>query len=197
MYAQRRWIVLCLAFLGLSGCEELKSLTEAETTTAASDNRRSFPAVWISASWSSGKTGLPLTARSVFPTAPFVSLCPTSVIIMENHTMKYAAYPFGDILLIGNNCTVPIFVAVCRTAGTGGQPSPSIPTCGVDPRKTSGFNFNIQRLGAASTANPYPFGNTPIALDVEVFYCGAGSDFNFSVSKPKAGADPTDCIEVP
>lgn len=197
MAARRRCIAGFAFLLALVGCDELKSLTEATGATAATDTRRSFPAVWISASWSNGKTGLPLTSRSVYPLAPFVPLCPISAIILENHTTKYAAYPFGDILLIGNNCTAVVFVAVCRTAGTGGQPSPSIPTCGVDPRKTSGTNFNIQRLGAARAAFPSPFGSTPLALDVEVFYCGAGSDFNFSVSKPKAGSDPTDCIEVP
>lgn len=195
MSAQRRWVVSCLACIGLSGCDALKTLTETETPAA--DTRRSFPAVWIGASWNSGKTGLPLTARSVFPTSYFGSLCPTSAIVLENHTTKYAAYPFGDILLIGNNCTVAVYVAVCRTAGSGGLPSPSIPTCATDPRQTPGLSFNIKRLGPTSTAFPQPFGDTPLALDVELFYCGAGSDFNFSVSKPKAGAAPTDCVEVP
>lgn len=197
MSTQRRSIAVSAVMLALVGCNELKSLTEPTGAVAQTDARRSFPAVWISASWSNGKTGTPSTSRSVYPPAPFVPLCPVSAIILENHTTRYAAYPFGDILLIGNNCTAVVYVAVCRTAGTGGLPSPSIPTCAVDPRKTAGGNFNIQRLGAATAAFPYPFGTTPLALDVEVFYCGAGSDFNFSVSKPKAGANPTDCIEVP
>src|SRR5690348_8483651 len=109
MHTPRRSLVFCFAVLALNGCKELTDLTAIDDSTATTDTRRSFPAVWISASWSSGKTGLPLTSRSVFPTSFVGSLCPVSVIQMENHVTKYPAYPFGDILLIGNNCTVPVF----------------------------------------------------------------------------------------
>ncbi|MEA3246104.1 MAG: hypothetical protein U9Q74_08085 [Gemmatimonadota bacterium] len=185
----RAWIVgvEVAGVAALGGCDALNSLVDTDT-------RQTFPAVWVHASWSGGRTGTPLESKGVFPANYFGAVCPANSVVLENHTTKYAAFPFGDILLLSNTCGNIIWVAVCRTSGSGGVASPSIPTCSPDPRDTPGDHFNIQRLSGAG--GPYPFGNTPINLDVEVFWCGTGSDFNFSVSKPRSGAKATDCVEV-
>lgn len=148
-----------------------------------------FKSVWITASWSGGRTGTPLNSRAVSPTTYVGSLCPAAALLLENHTTRYAAFPFGDILIITNNCTSFIYeVAVCRTAGSGGVAS-ALPLCAVDPRETLASHLDIQRIGSGSHQ---PYGTTPIDLDISIFYCSQGSHLNLGQIP---GKSPTDCVE--
>jgi hypothetical protein len=177
----RAWPMLA-ALAGLAACSGITdALTSASKTT--------YKSVWINASWSGGRTGTPLESTADTPTSYVGSLCPANAILMENHTTRYAAFPFGDILILTNNCTIAIeYVAMCRTAGSGSVAA-SIPVCATDPRQTPASNLNIHRLGRGV---PDPWGTTSVNLDVNVFYCAQGSHLNLGEISGKA---PTDCVE--
>jgi hypothetical protein len=169
-----------LALVTLAACSGL--------TDALSPTKSTYKSVWINASWSGGRTGTPLASTADSPVDYVGSLCPANALLLENHTTRYAAFPNGDILIVTNNCTIPIeYVAICRTAGSGGSAS-SIPVCATDPRQTPVSNFNVHRLGRGS---PDPWGTTSLNLDINVFYCAQSSHLNFGEI---SGKPPTDCV---
>lgn len=173
--------LILLATLG--GC---KSLTDS---LSAVGQKSTYKSVWINAGWSGGRTGTPLSSKADSPVDYVGSLCPANSLLLENHTTRYAAFPFGDILIVTNNCAIVIeYVAICRTSGSGGGTAASLPVCSVDPRQTPSGNLNIHRLGKGS---PDPWGTTSINLDINVFYCAQGSHFNFGEVSAKP---PTDCV---
>lgn len=182
-----RKLGLAAALLAVTtGCTSFDSLV------APTESRQSFAAVWVSASWSGGRTGTPLESRGVFPTTYVGALCPASSLRLENHVTTYSAFPLGDALILTNLCGNVLYVAVCRTSGASGGGA-TIPVCATDPRQTPRSNLNVYRL---SPGIAQPVGTTSVNLSVEVFWCGTGSDFNFSVATPKSGAAPTDCVQV-
>ena len=179
----------------LSGCVA-SGVTDPGTANTGVDNRRAFPAVRISASWSGGKTGLPSLSAITPPPGSFGTLCAASAFVVENHPTQYtASFANGGatFLVIGSSCAIPTFVAVCRAGGA--QQISSFGTCASDPRLTEATNVTVLRVGAATTARPVSFGETSTALNIELFFCSDLSDLNFSLAKPKPGVAPTDCVE--
>jgi hypothetical protein len=166
----------------VAGCP---SLTDS---LSAGDSKTTYQSVWINASWSGGRTGTPLSSKAVTPNDYVGSLCPANALLLENHTTKYPAFPFGDILIVTNNCTIVIdYVAICRTSGSSGTAS-TLPVCATDPRQTPASRLNIHRLGRST---PDPWGSTSVDLDINVFYCAQGSHLNLGEVSGKA---PTDCV---
>jgi hypothetical protein len=181
--------------VALSGCVASGTFDPGSANTGA-DNRRAFPAVRISASWSAGKTGLPSASTATPPPGSFGTLCAANTFAVENHPTQYTS-SFADggatLLVVGSTCTIPTFFAVCR-AGASPQTS-AFGVCASDPRLTEAANVTVLRVGAATTARPVSFGPTSTALDIELFFCSDLSDFNFSLARPKPGVSPTDCVE--
>ena len=96
---------------------------------------RTFKSVWITASWTGGRTGRPLNSRGIDPLAGTClgRLCFSSSLTLENHPESDLTVD-GNGFYVRNSCsTAPSDVAFCRTAGSGGGPS-SIPICAVDPK---------------------------------------------------------------
>jgi hypothetical protein len=177
----RAWPMM-VALACLTACS---GITDALTAPS----KTTYKSVWINATWTGGRTGTPLESKAETPPSYVGSLCPANSILMENHTTRYAAFPFGDILILTNNCTIAIeYVAICRTAGSGSTAG-SIPVCATDPRQTPGSNLKIHRLGSGV---PDPWGTTSVNLDINVFYCAKGSHLNLGELSGKA---PTDCVE--
>ena len=189
---RRVFVVASAALLAAGGCSVTKI---TDPGNSGLETRRTFPAVWINASWTNGATGLPSRITSQSPATPFGQLCTPSQIVLENHTTKYANVP-GDILLVGNGCSFLVAVAVCQTFGATGSTASQIPYCDVEPRLTTGFNLSVQRIIAANTAHPFPFGATPQTLEINLFFCSDGSDFNFAQLSPVKNIAPTDCVEL-
>ena len=184
-------LAVVAASLVLSSCSAVGDLT------STTPDKRTYKAVWVNASWSGGRTGTPLSSKAVDPVTFFGSLCPARVLLLENHPSQYAFYPFGTEFVARNTCTVAIYVAYCRTAGSGGG-SADVPTCAVDPRETSISNVKFLRIGTTSTPALLAL-TTPVNFDVNVFWCSdnAGQPapnygFNFGSVK---GASQLDCVE--
>jgi hypothetical protein len=172
--------VLCLA-----GCP---SLTDSLSPTAG---KKTYPSIWIYASWSGGRTGTPLESKAVTPSNIIGSYCPANSLVPLNHSTSSALPPgYDQGLVVQSNCTSLISeVAACNTAGTGGTAN-SMGTCGVDPRKTSSSNLLILPLPPLSKTTGY-YGRTSLNLDVNLFYCATGSHMNLG---EVSGKDPTDCV---
>ena len=172
-----------LIVLQLAGCKSLTDSLAAGTTT-----KRTYPSIWINASWSGGRTGTPLDVKAVTPNNIVGSYCPATSIQLYNHTTKFPPFPLGDGLILYSNCSAFILeAAVCATAGSGGG-NGSLPICAVDPRQTPSNSVEINPL---STQSPMPYGATGVNLSINVFYCAAGSSLNFG---QVASAAPTDCV---
>ena len=189
--------VCAYACAALSGCVA-SGITDPGTANTGVDNRRAFPAVRISVSWSGGKTGLPSLSAITPPPGSFGTLCAPSSFVVENHPTQYTTvFTNGGatLLVIGSSCAIPTFVAVCRANGAGAPETSSFGKCADDPRFTEVANVTVFRVGALTTARPVSFGQTSTTLDVEIFYCSDLSDLNFSLAKPKPGVAPTDCVE--
>jgi len=160
-------------------------------------NKRTFPAVWVSASWSGGRTGSPLNSRGIDPPSHFGALCPANTLSLENHPSND---PFIDLDYPGSGslnarftgCTpLPLNLAACRTAGSGGGTS-DIPICSIDPRLTPSSNVKaIQRIGSVFTR----LGTTPINFDVNIFWCSDTSDLNIYSLNRTTSASNLDCVE--
>lgn len=181
-----RCVVLTVGFAGLTACEASDEVLSPEPPAPAA---RRFQAVWINASWSGGRTGTPLGVKAVSPSSFFGRLCPASSLVMENHSTRFPGFGSTDILVISNNCTIPVLIAVCATAGSGGSGS-SLPVCAIDPRKTPLNRVKIARLSGGG--QPEPLGQTSRNLDINVFFCSDISTFNWG---KVPGADPTDCVD--
>ena len=184
---------LCLT---LSACIG-SGVTDPGTVNTIQDNRRAFPAVWISASWSAGVAGAPTAVSTVLPSGYFGTLCAVSSLVIENHPTKYANLTGGgaQFLVIGSSCTLPVNLAVCRNVGSSGTTSPPLGPCAAEPRQSLIENVQVQRVGAATTTAPVAFGATSLNVAVEIFMCSDLSDFNFRLAAPKFGVAQTDCVE--
>lgn len=185
------------AVLLLSGCVA-SGTTDPGTVNTIQDNRRAFPALWISASWTAGVAGAPtLTVVVPPPVGFFGTLCAANSLVIENHPTKYANLTGGGaaFLVIGSNCTIPVNIAICRNAGATGTTSPPLGVCATEPRTTLGDNIQYQRVGANTGSTPVAFGATSLNLGVEIFICSDLSEFNFRTFPPKLLVAPTDCVE--
>jgi hypothetical protein len=180
----------------VSGCIGTGTL-DPGTANTATDNRRAFQAVRISASWTAGKTGLPSTRTVTPPAGFFGTLCAASDFVVENHPTNYTTLPGGvaTLFVVGSNCAIPTYVAVCRGGSSGAGQTSAFPACAADPRFTEGGTISMLRVAASSLARPISFGETSTTLDVELFFCSDRSAFNFMMAVPKAGVAPTDCVE--
>jgi hypothetical protein len=166
----------------LSGCPSL----DAITAPAAKDT---FPTVMITATWSGGATGAPIDVKSVTPTTYTGSLCPANSLLMLNHSHNYDGQ-FGTgstALVLTNNCTVGYFAAICVASGSGGTAT-NLPTCAIDPRKSTSNQLFITRL---SPSSPNPVGQTGVALTVVIQYCSTTTTFNLGTV---SSANSTDCV---
>ena len=154
-------------------------------------NKRTFPAVWITASWSGGATGTPLSSRGIDPLTHFGTLCLANSITLKNHPGGLFAGADDTLFATNTGCSAAMTtVAFCRTSGSGGGAS-SIPTCAIDPRETPFNNLRIvavSRLGVGT-----PVGTTPINFDVNVFWCSDQSTFNYD--RRVSGKPLMECIE--
>lgn len=173
-----------LLLMCLCGCP---SLTDA---VSPGSGRQTYPSIWIYASWSGGRTGTPLESKAVTPNTIIGSYCLASSLVPLNHYAGYALQGLDQGLVVDSDCTSSIYeLAACNTAGSGGTGN-SMGICGTDPRKTSPSNLLIIPLAALSKRNGY-FGRAGLNLDVNLFYCAAGSHLNLG---QVAGKDPTDCV---
>lgn len=164
----------------LTACPSVDSITAPAKDT--------FPAVMITATWSGGATGAPIDVKSVSPTTYTGSLCPASSLLMLNHSHNYDQQ-FGTgstALVLTSNCTVGYFAAICAAAGSGGTAT-TLPTCAIDPRKSTANQLLITRLGKT----PNPVGQTGVALTVVIQYCSTTTSFNLGTV---SGANSTDCV---
>src|SRR5512140_1632331 len=96
-------VLPAIAFLlALGSC---KSITDALNASTAS-NLKTYPPIWINASWQGGRTGTPLQVKSVIPPTLTGAYCPPNAIDMENHlqTSQYYARGWENSLTITNNC---------------------------------------------------------------------------------------------
>ncbi|MBZ5555740.1 MAG: fibronectin type III domain-containing protein [Acidobacteriia bacterium] len=171
----------------------------ASSTTTTTGGTRTFPAVWVNASWVGGRTGTPLSSKGIDPPSHFGALCPASSLLLENHP---SYDPFLDLDFPGSGtlyatfsgCTpLPSNLAMCRTSGSGGGSS-NIPTCSSDPRTTPASNVvPIQHIGTVHT----PIGTaTPINFDVNIFWCSDQSEINvFRAVGRLTTAANLDCVE--
>ena len=161
------------------------SVADLTTPKAAS-----WPAVWVSATWSGGRTGTPLSSRGIDPNTHTGNLCPAKVLTLENHPTEYSYYPFGTEFVGSNSCTVAIEIAYCRTAGSGGG-SADVPVCDTDPRQTPESNLKFARIGSGTDHHLLAL-TTPLNFDVQVFWCSDDSSFNLGAVK---GVASTDCVQ--
>lgn len=180
----------------LSACVGTGTL-DPGTANTATDNRRAFQAVRISASWTGGKTGLPSSRTVTLPVGFIGTLCAATDFVAENHPTQYATLPGGGaaLFVVGSNCAQPTYVAVCRGGSSGAGQTSAFAACAADPRFTEGGTITMLRVAATSLTRPISFGETSATLDVELFFCSDRSAFNFTLSVPKAGVAPTDCVE--
>ena len=186
-----------LGFMMLvSGCVGTGTL-DPGTANTATDNRRAFQAVRISASWTAGKTGLPSSRTVTLPAGFFGTLCAATDFVAENHPTTYSTLPGGGatLFVVGSNCAQPTYVAVCRGGSSGAGQTSAFAACAADPRYTEGGTMAMLRVAASSLTRPISFGETSTTLDVELFFCSDRSAFNFTMTVPKAGVAPTDCVE--
>lgn len=174
-----------LFVLCLSGCP---SISDSLSPTAG---KKTYPSIWIYASWGGGRTGTPLQSTAVTPNTIIGAYCPANSLVLLNHSTSSTLPPgYDQGFLVQSNCTSLISeVAACNTAGSGGTAN-SMGICGTDPRKTSANNLLILPLPPLSKTTGY-FGRTSLGLDVNVFYCATGSHMNLG---EVAGKDPTDCV---
>jgi hypothetical protein len=149
-----------------------------------------WPAVWVSATWSGGRTGTPLSSRGVDPNTHTGSLCPAKVLTLENHPNEYSYYPFGTEFVGTNSCTIAIEIAYCRTAGNGGG-NADVPVCSIDPRQTPEGNLKFARILSGTDHHLLAL-TTPVDFDIQVFWCSDDSSFNLGAVK---GVAPTDCVQ--
>lgn len=153
-------------------------------------SKKTFKAVWINANWQGGRTGTPLEVKNVTPDTGVGMLCPAEALVLENHVSYHAMDPTK--LWITNKCDHAISeVAVCMTASGSGGAAEFLRTCAVDPRETPADNLDIHHIGAIGSG-PELYGDTPVDLDISVFYCSTGSHMNFGEVKY---ISPTDCVE--
>ena len=138
-------------------------------------------------------TGVQTCALPIF----FGTLCAASDFVVENHPTNYTTLPGGGatLFVVGSNCAIPTYVAVCRGGSSGAGQTSAFPACAADPRFTEGGTISMLRVAASSLARPISFGETSTTLDVELFFCSDRSAFNFMMAVPKAGVAPTDCVE--
>jgi hypothetical protein len=179
---KKRLACVIAASVLLSGCPSL----DAITAPAAKDT---FPTVMITATWSGGATGAPIDVKSVTPTTYTGSLCPANSLLMLNHSHNYDGQ-FGTgstALVLTNNCTVGYFAAICVASGSGGTAT-NLPTCAIDPRKSTSNQLFITRL---SPSSPNPVGQTGVALTVVIQYCSTTTTFNLGTV---SSANSTDCV---
>lgn len=175
-----------LPLLGLlCGCP---SLTDA---VSPGSSKQTYPAIWINASWSGGRTGTPLESKAVTPNNIVGSYCPAGSIVPLNHYAPYAGGIVNEGLFVDSNCTALIGeMAACVSAGSGGVAPAALKTCGVDPRKTSPSQLLIYPVPPLAKRTVF-YGGTGVALDVNLFYCATGSHLNLG---QVAGKDPTECV---
>ncbi|MBI3402476.1 MAG: fibronectin type III domain-containing protein [Acidobacteria bacterium] len=168
-------------------------VTLLANSTTTTTGKRTFPAVWVSASWIGGRTGTPLSSRGIDPTTHFGTLCLANSITLKNHPDPNGSYFHSDdsLFALNTGCSAPMTtVAFCRTSGSGGGAS-SIPICATDPRETPLSNLGITAVGRSGAGTW--IGTTPINFDVNVFWCSDQSTFNYDRRVP--GKPLLECVE--
>jgi hypothetical protein len=182
----RRGVTAVLSFLVMAACN-LGYLTEPSGGTT-------YQSVWINATWNGGRTGSPLSSRTYGPGSFTGSYCPSSSLILENHSSRYQDVFSNSpsVLVFKNTCTGSANLLVCVTAGSGGNFS-EFPVCNVDPRTTPLSRLASVDMGPnGSGLQSTTWRETGVNLDLNIFYCGAGDAFTAGVI---SGANPTDCLQ--
>jgi hypothetical protein len=166
------------------------SPTPSPTPTPAPGGTRSFKSVWITASWSGGRTGSPLNSRGIDPLAGtfFGSLCLANSVTLTLEDHPERATSEGQRELWAASSCGPMTVAFCRTAGSGGGAS-SIPICAVDPKETP---FNNVYLAPRIGSRTY-IGTAPPSFDINVFWCSSTSHIN-ALGTLVSGVPRMDCV---
>jgi hypothetical protein len=191
MPMNRRILVLAAAagLFSASGCD----LSKLAGTTSAISTTQS---IWISASWSGGRTGTPLESKGVTPNNLNGSYCPANSVQLYNHGSPIPGWTNVAGLMIRNTCTSPVHYLICSTSG--GSQVNSIPKCSIDPRQTPPGNMLTIDLGESDSKGCvgwvdrcYTYvANTQLDAGVNVFYCPTDSQFTLGVVDSDA---PTDC----
>ena len=117
--------------------------------------------VWITASWTGGAAGAPNDRTDREPATFQGQLCPAASVLLTNQTA-------GAVLNVINNCTIPMSLAICATAGGLAQPNLGLEDCAVDP-----FDTPLSRLKLITLlpGNLGDYVNASPILSIQVFYC--------------------------
>ena len=143
------------------------------------------PAVWITASWSGGRTTTPLDEKSQEPQYWDGQLCHADTIVLDNYNysellkLRLLTWcPPGtnvcSSLVIHNNCSIPVSVWMCLASGSGGRIPPGAnlhQICATDPQQTSPENMLPAVLPPGMND---PISETSPNLTLDLFYCGNG-----------------------
>ena len=151
-------IIALSGLIAVLGCTAL---------TGVGDLGGNFEPVWITASWTGGAAGPPNDRTNREPAEFQGQLCPASSVILTNQSA-------GAVLNVINNCTIPMTLAICVTAGGLIQPDLGLDDCAVDPFDTSLFNFKLITLNPGNVGD---FVNSTPALSVQIFYCSDETQF--------------------
>lgn len=123
--------------------------------------------VWITASWTGGAAGAPNDRTDREPAEFQGQLCPASSLALTNQTA-------GAVLNVINNCTIPMTLAICATAGGLAQPDLGLDDCATDP-----FDTPLSRLKLITLfpGNLGDYVNSSQILSIQVFYCSDETQF--------------------
>ena len=123
--------------------------------------------VWITASWTGGAAGAPNDRTDREPADFQGQLCPASSLALTNQTA-------GVVLNVINNCTIPMTLAICATAGGLAQPNLGLDDCATDPFDTPLSRFKLITLFPGNLGD---YVNSSQILSIQVFYCSDETQF--------------------
>jgi hypothetical protein len=172
--------MLCVCQVFSSGC--------GGPSIIPSPGPKTYPATWITASWSGGRTTTPSDERTMqVPQYPLSPICPPNALTLENYNYPellslrmLGDCPLGTTtcsnLVLVNNCNASINVGVCLASGSGGSipPGANLRTeCAQDPMQTPQQNLFMTTLAANFARNE--ISQVSPNLAISVFFCG-GND---------------------
>jgi len=143
-----------------------------------------WPPVWITATWSGGRTGPPLQLQSQTPETWDGQLCPPAGLDLYNIDRPQSlsmggnsdCAPFDPTcvnLLIRNRCPSTVTAVMCVASGSGAAPprgASLTAICPTDPTQADPLALSSEPLFPGL----YPVSVTTANLTVNIFYCGSG-----------------------
>ena len=133
-----------------------------------------FDPSWVSASWTGGAKGSPNDRTDRAPIDWVGNLCPTSAITLDNRESDGPGTTFQ--LIVGNTCTIPVFIFTCITKGLPTIPGGLLGSCTTDPLNTSHRPLATTSIQASRSVG---YTSSPPAFAINLFFCSDESVLSY------------------